>query len=168
MDIPIYEGMGADVWGLEGSAFMAGEARKVAKRPEQVLTGQIEQMPLPDTSLDVIVGRFSLHYVSDIPSVFTQLHRVLRPGGKIVFVNAHPMLDFHFQKQKVYGQQEIITVPLHGAQVTVSYPSHTLSNFLSPNFLRHFDLVDFFEGTAEQKTGNLHIPTFFGIVAIRR
>jgi ubiquinone/menaquinone biosynthesis C-methylase UbiE len=167
-DITIYEEMGADVWGLDSSAFMVGEARKVAKRPEQVLLGQIEEIPLPDTSFDVIVSRFALHYASDIPSVFAQLHRVIRPGGKIVLVNSHPMSDFHFQKQKVYGQQEIVTMPLYGGQLMVSYPSHTFSNYLSPVFLRSFDLVDLFEYTQEQRTGTLHLPTAFGIAAVRR
>jgi ubiquinone/menaquinone biosynthesis C-methylase UbiE len=167
-DITTYEEMGADVWGLDSSAFMVGEARKVAKRPEQVLLGQVEEIPLPDASLDVIVSRFALHYVSDIPSVFAQLHRVIRPGGKIVVVSSHPMNDFHFQEQKVYGQQEIVTIPLFGAQVTVSYPSHTLSNYLSPVFLRRFDLVDLLEYTEEQRTETIHLPTAIGIAAVRR
>jgi hypothetical protein len=78
------------------------------------------------------------------------------------------MNDFHFQEQKVYGQQEIVTIPLFGAQVTVSYPSHTLSNYLSPVFLRRFDLVDLLEYTEEQRTEALQLPTAIGIAAVRR
>jgi hypothetical protein len=52
--------------------------------------------------------------------------------------------------------------------VTVSYPSHTLSNYLSPVFLRRFDLVDLLEYTEEQRTEALQLPTAIGIAAVRR
>lgn len=41
-------------------------------------------MPLPDASMDCIVSSLSLHHWSRPEAVFTEIHRVLKPGGQMV------------------------------------------------------------------------------------
>lgn len=43
-----------------------------------------EQLHYPDTTFDVVIGIDILHHV-DIPAAMAECHRVLRPGGRIVF-----------------------------------------------------------------------------------
>ena len=47
------------------------------------LKGQIEAIPLPDESVDVIISNCVINLSTDKPAVFAEMHRVLRPGGRI-------------------------------------------------------------------------------------
>jgi ubiquinone/menaquinone biosynthesis C-methylase UbiE len=47
------------------------------------LIGDAEVIPLPDASVDACVTRSVLMYVEDIATAAAELHRVLRPGGRI-------------------------------------------------------------------------------------
>jgi len=47
------------------------------------LRGQIEQIPLPDASIDVIISNCVINLSTDKPAVFAEMHRVLRGGGRI-------------------------------------------------------------------------------------
>ncbi|GAA3345989.1 hypothetical protein GCM10020358_55250 [Amorphoplanes nipponensis] len=49
--------------------------------------------PVPDASVDVVTTRSVLIYVADRPAAFAEMHRVLRPGGRLsVFepINSYP------------------------------------------------------------------------------
>jgi SAM-dependent methyltransferase len=45
--------------------------------------GHIEEIPLPDASVDVVISNCVINLSTDKPAVFTQMHRVLRPGGRV-------------------------------------------------------------------------------------
>jgi arsenite methyltransferase len=47
------------------------------------LKGQIEAIPLPDESIDVIISNCVINLSTDKPAVFAEMHRVLRPGARI-------------------------------------------------------------------------------------
>ena len=47
------------------------------------LRGQIEQIPLPDSSVDVIISNCVINLSTDKPAVFAEMYRVLRDGGRI-------------------------------------------------------------------------------------
>ena len=47
------------------------------------LHGQIEDVPLPDATIDVIISNCVINLSTDRPAVFAQMHRVLRAGGRI-------------------------------------------------------------------------------------
>jgi ubiquinone/menaquinone biosynthesis C-methylase UbiE len=44
-----------------------------------------EALPFDDESFDLVVGHAILHHVPDLHRAFREFHRVLRPGGEIVF-----------------------------------------------------------------------------------
>jgi broad specificity phosphatase PhoE/ubiquinone/menaquinone biosynthesis C-methylase UbiE len=46
--------------------------------------GQIGVAPLPENAFDIITIRDLLHYVSDLPALFSLFGRLLRPGGRVV------------------------------------------------------------------------------------
>jgi SAM-dependent methyltransferase len=44
-----------------------------------------ESLPFADESFDLVLGHAVLHHLPDPPRAFGEFHRVLRPGGRIVF-----------------------------------------------------------------------------------
>jgi SAM-dependent methyltransferase len=49
----------------------------------EFLRGYIEEIPLPDASVDVVISNCVINLSVDKPRVFTEMTRVLRPGGRI-------------------------------------------------------------------------------------
>ncbi|HEY5486981.1 MAG TPA: arsenite methyltransferase [Candidatus Limnocylindrales bacterium] len=47
------------------------------------LKGQIEAIPLPADSIDVVISNCVVNLAADKPAVFREIARVLRPGGRI-------------------------------------------------------------------------------------
>jgi len=49
----------------------------------EFLKGHIEAIPLPAESIDVVISNCVVNLAADKPSVFREIARVLRPGGRI-------------------------------------------------------------------------------------
>jgi arsenite methyltransferase len=49
----------------------------------EFVKGHIEDIPLPDASVDVVISNCVINLSTDKPAVFASTHRVLRPGGRI-------------------------------------------------------------------------------------
>jgi ubiquinone/menaquinone biosynthesis C-methylase UbiE len=47
------------------------------------LKGEIEDVPLPDESVDVVISNCVLNLSTDKPRVLREIHRVLRHGGRV-------------------------------------------------------------------------------------
>ena len=48
-------------------------------------TAEAESLPFEDSSFDLVLGHAVLHHIPSLPRAFDEFHRVLRPGGRIVF-----------------------------------------------------------------------------------
>ncbi len=81
--------VGADgfVYGLDMTPEMLDLARKnaaeAASTNVEFLLGQIEDVPLPDATVDVIISNCVINLSPDKDRVFTEMYRVLRPGGRV-------------------------------------------------------------------------------------
>jgi SAM-dependent methyltransferase len=49
----------------------------------EFLAGRIDAVPLPDGSVDVIISNCVVNLAVDKEAVFAEMHRLLRPGGRI-------------------------------------------------------------------------------------
>jgi ubiquinone/menaquinone biosynthesis C-methylase UbiE len=65
---------------------LAARARGWGHRSE-VLDAVAERIPLPDASVDAVVGTYVLCSVDDQAAALAEVRRVLRPGGRVVFVD---------------------------------------------------------------------------------
>src|SRR5438045_4959850 len=74
-------------YGLDMTAEMLDLARANARAAGaenvEFLRGQIEAIPLPDASVDVIISNCVINLSADRPAVFAESFRVLRPGGRL-------------------------------------------------------------------------------------
>ena len=55
-----------------------------------------------DGSMDVVVASLVLHYVADWHPVLREFHRVLAPGGMVVFSTHHPAMDWQLHSPDDY------------------------------------------------------------------
>ena len=46
---------------------------------------EAEELPFADESFDLVLGHAVLHHIPDLDRAFDEFHRVLKPGGRIVF-----------------------------------------------------------------------------------
>jgi SAM-dependent methyltransferase len=80
-------GPAGKAYGLDMTSEMLDLARANARQAGAenavFLGGQIEAIPLPDDSVDVIISNCVINLSTDRPAVFAECFRVLRPGGRL-------------------------------------------------------------------------------------
>lgn len=52
-----------------------------------------DAVPLPDACADIVYGRQVLHHVKDLPATFSEMRRLLKPGGFMLFCREHVVDD---------------------------------------------------------------------------
>ncbi|HEV8178221.1 MAG TPA: arsenite methyltransferase, partial [Gemmatimonadales bacterium] len=77
---------GGKAYGLDMTEDMLGLARENQRKAEvdnvEFLKGEIEAIPLPDHSVDVIISNCVINLSTDKGRVLKEAYRVLKPGGR--------------------------------------------------------------------------------------
>jgi malonyl-CoA O-methyltransferase len=68
---------------------LAGRRQRWFRRFHRVCA-DAAQLPLPDTSVDLLFSNLALHWCDDLDRVFAECRRVLRPGGLLTFTTYGP------------------------------------------------------------------------------
>jgi ubiquinone/menaquinone biosynthesis C-methylase UbiE len=86
-------------------ATVAAAARERGLTNITTQQGPAERLPFADATFDRVLSRMSAHHWHDVPAALKEVRRVLKPGGRVVFVDIagadHPLLDTHIQAVEV-------------------------------------------------------------------
>jgi len=89
LNLPFYRHTVERVFGIDpsgsllGRAFRAGKASAV---PVELIEGSAEAVPLEDRTVDTVVTTWTLCSIPDAGRALAEMRRVLRPGGRLLFV----------------------------------------------------------------------------------
>ena len=76
------------IWALDPSAEMwelAQEKIRTVNIPVDFLKASAEEIPLPDQSADTVLITYTLCSLPDVQRALSEMARVLKPGGNLVF-----------------------------------------------------------------------------------
>jgi ubiquinone/menaquinone biosynthesis C-methylase UbiE len=89
LNLPFYSAKVGHVIGLDPSPkllSMARQAARPAMAPAEFVEGSAEAIPLEDRSVDTVVTTWTLCSIPDAPRSLREMRRVLKPGGRLLFV----------------------------------------------------------------------------------
>ncbi len=161
---------GDDIYGVDASEKFIKEA---SAKKLNVSIGLFDKIPHEEKSFDVVVSKYALQTVDDFKDTYKEVSRVLKPGGKFIFLTVHPMRQFFEKKtkHKNFFQKTIVKSVLFGGKIIAKEPTHTLEEYLSLEFFKLFNLEKFIEKddfySAEQLNGDKY-PTYMIISATKK
>lgn len=179
-DLLNFKKMGAIPFGIEPSE----EFVKIAKEKDSDLVvkiGKGESLPFEEKFFDIVVSKYAMQTSLDVPKIFEEVARVLKPEGYFIFLSKHPFRQFlekintHKRENEEdnidYFKQEIVDSFIFEKTIHLKEPSHTLSEYFSPKILKNFDLQIFREDKdfpASEQIDGMTYPTFFVVKYQRR
>jgi ubiquinone/menaquinone biosynthesis C-methylase UbiE len=89
LNLPFYSSNAHQVIGLDPSPKLLAMARRASRsdsRSVELIEGSAESVPLEDASADTVVTTWTLCSIPDAPRALRDMRRVLRPGGRLLFV----------------------------------------------------------------------------------
>ena len=109
------------------------------ENPRAALRGPIEAVPAPDQSFDVVLCAQVLEHVDDPAKGIAELHRVLRPGGRVL-LSTHGTMVYHPNPVDLWrwtgaGLERLFRANGDWASVTVSAGAGTASTLAMLNGL---------------------------------
>jgi SAM-dependent methyltransferase len=124
----------AEVTGIDASPAMLAHARERAPDAEFLRCDFGETLPFESNRFDLVYSSLAFDYVADWDSLFSELARVLRPAGLVVFSSGHPVADFfHFDPEN-YFETEVVSEVWTGFGDPVEVPTYRrpLAAILNP------------------------------------
>lgn len=144
-------GPGGVVHGLDMTAAMlekfAVNIERMGAQNVHPLEGNAEEIPLPDASVDVVTSNGVLNLVPDKARAFSEIHRVLKPGGRVQIADivvAMPISDECRSNPKLWAECVV------GAALEDQYIElFAKSGLVEIEVLRRFD---YFAGSSSEAT----------------
>jgi SAM-dependent methyltransferase len=136
---------GAEVLAVDGNPKMVRLARKRLGGKANVRLANLEEPLgfLPSASFDGILSPLVMDYLRDWAAVFGEFHRLLKPGGWLVFSIGHPYAEFDIRRDTSnYFALERVEYTWTGFGIPVNMPSYRrpLAEVINPLLAAGFTL----------------------------
>jgi ubiquinone/menaquinone biosynthesis C-methylase UbiE len=89
LNLPFYSQGVKQIVGIDPSPkllAMANEATTQSSLPVELIEGTAEAIPIGNASIDTVVTTWTMCSVPNLDQALEEIHRVLRPGGRLLFV----------------------------------------------------------------------------------
>lgn len=157
-----------ELLGIDESEVMIKEAKGFLGRSHGLFVKDIQKTGFKDKYFDAVVGRFALHYLDSFEKAYREIARILKRGGVLIFVVDHPLRDLQKKKSKSYWKQEEIKIRLYDGKVAIRFPSHTIGDYFSKEFFKHFYVDNFEEDVSLEAQTKKELPDYLAVRAIRK
>jgi ubiquinone/menaquinone biosynthesis C-methylase UbiE len=98
-NLPFYTNRATEILGLEPHPKLLGMAsHKATHIPATLIEGSAESIPLDDSSVDTVVTTWTLCSIPDVVRALAEMRRVLKPGGRLLFVEHGLSPDEHIRR----------------------------------------------------------------------
>jgi ubiquinone/menaquinone biosynthesis C-methylase UbiE len=170
------------VLAIDANSKMVSLARMRLGDKAEVRQANIE-LPLDflsDASFDIVICPLVMDYVQDWQSAFCEFHRILAPGGCLVFSIEHPHTKFEDHRETSnYFAVELVEYTWRGFGKPVTVPSYrrSLSEVINPlltsgfaleQILEPLPLEEFKEIDPEDYEQLIRSPGFLCVKALKR
>lgn len=98
--LPALTALGWRVLGVDVSPRQVEIARRSGA---DAVVAEADRLPLGDASVDAVATIMTTTDFDDLPAAFAEAHRVLRPGGRLAVVCAHPCFGGAFATRDADG-----------------------------------------------------------------
>jgi ubiquinone/menaquinone biosynthesis C-methylase UbiE len=171
VDLLYYKELGAEIYGLDASSELIKIARKKLAGAH-LNVSLFETIPFEDGFFDVVLSKYAVMTSKNMQPVFKEIHRVLKPGGTMMYLVTHPFRQF-FEKrdtQANYFEQKIVDCHILGNTVTIKEPTHTMMEFLNDFLFKNFNVQSYSEhlDPAAEAIDDKKYPGFFILKAKKR
>jgi ubiquinone/menaquinone biosynthesis C-methylase UbiE len=101
--------LGSKVTAIDLSPVMVDACKRRVGNEATVFTCDLaEPLPFENETFDLIVSSLTLHYIDDWEPTFREFHRIMKPGGNLIFSVHHPFMDFKHFKRPDYFAHELL------------------------------------------------------------
>jgi demethylmenaquinone methyltransferase / 2-methoxy-6-polyprenyl-1,4-benzoquinol methylase len=109
------------VVGLDFTSAMLIRAKAMLAKQQRnnkidLIQGDAQYLPFPDSTFDCVTITFALRNVTDITKTFAEMTRVVRPGGRVIFLEMTRPSQGLFQRLYYFYLQHI--TPLLGSLIS--------------------------------------------------
>lgn len=116
---------GAEVAAIDASTGMVEQARDRLNDRAPVQQADLnESLPFEKDTFDIVVSGLAFDYVEDWESLFTELRRILVPGGVLVFSVRHPLGGIELFDSISYLKKAEVTEEHEKFDTSVEIPSY--------------------------------------------
>jgi SAM-dependent methyltransferase len=128
---------GAEVVAVDASRKMTELARRKLGDEVQIFQADLGKPLdfLENSGFDMVLSSLVLDYIEDWRATFAEFHRVLRPGGHLVFSVGHPHSDYKYFRSTNYFATELVGSEWKGfGETRVYMPTYrrSLSEVINP------------------------------------
>ncbi|MGF1636669.1 MAG: class I SAM-dependent methyltransferase [Cyclobacteriaceae bacterium] len=156
--------MGAHIIGIDISENMIKLAKeKNGLRCDFIIANLEEPLNIfENEKFDGIVSALAISYVEDLNPLFSEFHRILKPGGWIVFSTEHPFWSFSYHKLNNYFSVQKVECEWKGfdQKVTMKSYFHNLTTITNAILESKLTIERILEPLPDKKFGEINAKSY--------